>query len=333
MRKLIIVAGLHFFSIMAHSEIVFNWGIDSELYYFSKQAEVFKKTIESKLAGKVKINIKTYKDVTKERSPEEYFKSDEYQIFQSLAGNFVKTEPKLKVWEVPFLFVNDHQVEKYIVSKNGQALLGKLETAVTLPIDYAFSGGFIFMYSPQPINSLADLIGNKVYLSKAFGLGEEFLKPLGIKYQEIVDRPVQDGAYGELLGAGLPDVVANESIKGLTVNLTNHRVTTRVLFASKKALELLNEVDRKVFVKELRKMAVKERVDSIVGKNLGIALFENRGLRLNRWTPEIIVTQRHLFDAQYAEYRKAIGSEMDYVDSLLAKSRQVSSLSKNQTTN
>ncbi len=320
MRKSILSTGLILFSIIGHSEVVFNWGIDNELYYFSKEAEIFKKNIESKLGGKVKINIKTYKDVTNEKSPEEYFKTNEYQIFQSLAGNFVKTEPKLKIWEVPFLFVNDDQVEKYIVSRNGQALLSKLETSVALPIDYAFSGGFIFMYSPQPINSLAELVGKKVFLSKAFSLGDEFLKPLGIKYQEVIDHPVQEGGYGELLAAGLSDVVASEPIKGLYINLTNHRVTTRVLFVSKQALEQLNEIDRKIFVKELKKMAVRERVDSIVGKNLGIALFENRGLRLNRWTPKVVATQRRLFDIQYAELRKVIGSEVDYVDALLKKS-------------
>ena len=299
----------------SNAETTFIWGISTELHYFNKVAIEFKNTIESKTNGRVKIIIQKYDDLKNEKSSQDFFKENKYHIHQQLAGNYYSQSPNLKIWNIPFLFKNDQHVEKYLNSKKAQDNLKLLENDDLLPIDYTFSGGFIYAYGPKPLQAFSDLEGKKLSIMYDFGFNSDFLKPKNIDIT-LKTYTIVDNEFHETLGSDLADLLGIVDLEKTYFTVTNHRIISRILFVSKKQIEKMTQHDRNIFISELKKFARKERALANDGKKLSLELFKNRGHHLHFWNKNDIKKAQEYFRGSYDMYYKNLKSEIDFIHSL-----------------
>jgi len=313
--KYLILFGL-FFALNSFGQTVFNWGIDRELFYHIRIAKEFKAFIESKTQNRVKINIDVYDVKNENQSIQSYIESGKYQITQSGTGNFEQVSPLVKVWEIPFLFEDFKHAEKYIVSKNAQNVLAKFTNGTMQAIDYTYSGGPLYIFSQKKMNSFDDLVGEKFSLANDNGFSKEFLEPrkiIGLREGDLKQAP-----SGEILGAGVDGIYTRDDASQLWVNITNHRMITRIVGVSQKALASLSDSDRSLFVKEIKRLMKEERKFSMRGFEIGQELMKNRGTQVNVWdrkTKEIEFKKFNYSPERYANLQ----SEIEYIQKLSSK--------------
>lgn len=308
-----IVLTLLFFSFVATAEKTsFTWGIRDDLVYFKKQAQAFKADIEKETKGRIKINIVTYPEKDeKGKIATDFITEKKYDIVQDLVSKFESKHRELRVWSLPFLFASYGQLEKYI-SSMGADTLKKMETAALQPIDYSYSGGFLMVHGRR-LDNFKQLVGKGLIVDEEYPSYEQFLrnKKIGI----IRDR-AKGNDYVEHIIAVADEVTMSNSVVDTVVNLTDHRVISRIIFAAKPKIDALSDSDRKLFVDKLKHYAYLERLDSINGQNLLIDLLVNRGAVINKWTAEQRAQGRKFFAQEYRKFESEFPGYVEEIDKM-----------------
>lgn len=315
MFKLLSVLCFSFLPISAMSQVVFNWGIDNQLYYQVKIANEFKKTIESKTQNRVKINISLYDAKDEKYSAEEYIRRAIYGIHQTITGNYIRTVPEFKIFEIPFLFESEKHIEAYLSSSRALEHMAKLETADATPVGFSYAGGFLFMLSRMELNTFKQLKGLKCYAAPNYGYADFFLK-----YDEVLgDRNIvsEEAVCAEFLSAELDYVYNRKDIHELYINTTGHRVVSRVTMVSKPLLAKLDQADRTFFKKELSALMIKERQLAYEGARLTLLLVRQKGAaKINLWSKSAKENERLRYQPLIDQYKTGIETEYDFVRKL-----------------
>ncbi len=296
------------------SETKLVWGIAKDLYYHIKVAKEFKKIVEKETQERVKIEIKLFDPNVVIKSASEFILSGEYQITQDIIGNFATTLPEIKIWEVPFLFESFDHAEKYIVSKKARGVLARLSSQDIDYLDYSFSGGPMFIYSPKKIDSFEDLKGQTISINEDFGFNKDFLSRLGII--GVKEDGEKKQPAGEELAAFVDAIVSRKDFNTLWLNMTSHRFITRLICVSKKSISEMKPDDQKAFEKLMLKMMVKERKSSAYGAKIGLASVRNRGGNVNIWTKSQFLFEKEKFEKANPEYRQKFKNEIGFIEKL-----------------
>lgn len=258
---------------------IFNWGILDELVYFRSQAQLFKEEVESKTNGAVKINIVPYPERNeKNRITTDFIKNNKYQIVQELSGKLDHINTELQLWTLPFLFRDEVHTEKFIRIL-GQKTLKKLETDKLLPVDYTFSGGFVVVRGKK-LESFEQLKGKTLSTEIGHQFYNSSLKQLGIKVN--FSRELRQD-YVENISAVADEIALHGEIVNTAINVTDHRVVSRVLFVDKAKLGRLSPEHQKIFMETLKKYATFERLESNRGRKIVFDLLKNRGAKFHVW--------------------------------------------------
>lgn len=288
------------FSQMTFGAVIFKWGLRDDLVYFKKNAANFKQEIESLTKGEIQIELASYKESEEKKGlATDWITSGRYGIIQELTGKLDQKNSELKVWSLPFLFRNDAHVEKYLASL-GQDVLKHLETDDLQPVDYSFSGGFLMFHGAQ-INKMDDLVGQIVTIEDGYKTYEHSLKK---KHIALNLNRHKSTHYAEQIIAVADEIAMNNTIQNTVINLTDHRVVSRVVFVSKALLNKLSKENQRLFLATLKKYLKSEREDSIEGKKLILALLKNRGAKFNPWTPEMKKSGQQFFNSDYENFEK-----------------------------
>lgn len=304
--RLLTFLGILFFT-HANAQTTFNWVIDEQLFHQIKIAREFKTKIEEKLKNKITINLV----LVSADSGKEEMRSGKYQISQMIAGNFSKYVPEFKIWEMPFLFSSKTQLEKYLESEKAQANLKRIESDAILPVGYSYAGGFLNFYSSEKMNSFAELAGKKCYSAPEFGFKEDFLEPLEVYGEHDLDSKKFE--CGEILSSEVDSIYSMPNPQNLWVNITNHRVVTRVTLISKKALSAFSEKEQKLIVTELRHHLKKERNDVYEAAEISLKLIRNKGAHVHVWDKTMIESQKKIFLKNLNQYKNSLKEEVDYI--------------------
>lgn len=290
----------------------FTWGVRDDLVYFKRSAENFKSEIEQITKGEVKIQIVNYPEQAEVGvKVTDWIANNKFSISQELVGKLDQQHPHLQLWSLPFLFNDDAHVEKYIETA-GQSALEKMENTELLPVDYSFSGGFLGIIGKK-MDSFKELVKKDLTIEEDFDTFNGAISRLGIKVQR--ERNITD-PYSEYILAVADEIASSDKVNTYYVNLTDHRVISRVVFVNKSVFNQVPEKYKAVFIETLKKHLKKEREYSVEGKNIVLSLLKNRGVKVNAWSSEKRKSEKAFFKQEYKKFEAAFPGVVEAVDKL-----------------
>lgn len=230
------------------------WGMLEPLEEYQILAAKFNKEIQELTNGELEIEIQLFgKDPSNPMKEIEDGNIDIYQIPSTQIRNLMPNHSWLKVWEVPFVFENDKQLETYIESQHTKEKLKSLETDKLLPLTYSYAGGF------------CGVVSNKKQLNiEAF----EKLSNIQFSDYEYEDMSLEDFLIHvyQYLPSNILMYEVNELLKlkpeiksYLNIDATKHLVVARITMLSKAMISKIPVEYQDLFVNKLNSLLREER--------------------------------------------------------------------------
>lgn len=174
-------------------------------------ADMFAKLVREKTNNEVDIKVYSSGLFGSEKEAGQGIANGTLDAVIVSSAAFVGYEPRLAVFEIPFIFRDGEHARKVVLGELGQELLHLLETNVGCKpltwLDYAWeSGGRQFTNSVRPIRTPEDMKGLRIrnpeipmYQAAIRALGAV---PVAISFDELymaLDRRVVDGQHNQIL--------------------------------------------------------------------------------------------------------------------------------------
>lgn len=295
------------------AEHTLKWGVNVEpIVYFAKAAARFEERVEKRSGGKIDVQIFKNEKPQMDHDHLGDVKNGTYQMGQETVFSLQKHIPEFAVWNLPYLFRNDDHVKRYMNSEFGRENLKKLEAFGVTGITYTYSGGFLYVVGDK-INSLKDLSGSSATLEESSKDYEQFLtNKLSVK---IIDADFSALASkvkaAEIIAATTSsEIYPVSKDKPLTLNITDHRVISRVLFVSQKFLDSLPVDLRKIVLEEAKAAGEYERDLSIQDKEKVLKEAHLHNISINKWNQSKKQSEKLQFSPYYDSFKEKFGDKV-----------------------
>lgn len=123
-------------------------------------AQLFKKLVEERLAGKVKVEVYPNSSLFGDAKELEALALGDVQLLAPSLSKFDRYTPKLAVFDLPFLFDDIQAVDRFQASDNGKELLKSMEDSGFLGLGY-WHNGMKQLSANKPLRLPADAAGLK----------------------------------------------------------------------------------------------------------------------------------------------------------------------------
>jgi TRAP-type C4-dicarboxylate transport system substrate-binding protein len=204
------------------------------------------------------------------------------------AGSLISIVPDITIYELPYLFDSLEQVD-YVRSRMDAELIETLETKGFVGFGLA-EGGFSYMMSDEPLQSIADVRNKKVWLPNNHPVGEAVFTSAEIS---AVTLPISDVLTG--LQTGLINTIITSPIGAIALQwhtkiayVVDEPLTyfSALLVVDKKAFGKLSEEDRQivrtVMTDTFKRIDQQNRKDNVAAKQALI----NQGIKFVQLTPD-----------------------------------------------
>ncbi len=200
-------------------------------------AEYFKKIVEERTKGKVKVEVFANSSLFKDKEELEALQMGTVQMLAPVPGKFGPLGVKeFEVFDLPYIFKDIDAVHKFARGPAGANLLKKLETRGVTGLAY-WDNGFRVMSANKPIRTPNDAKGLKMRINSS-KVNAAIMKAVGAQPQSLafsevyqaLQTGVVDGTEGPL--SNLYTQKQYEVQKHVT--LTYHTISNYVVVANKK---------------------------------------------------------------------------------------------------
>lgn len=317
-KKFLVISSLLLLPFFAKSKPQYEikWGANHAPFdFFLIAANQFKKNVEKKSDHKIKVTLIT--DVN-EREDEHLkkFKSGEYQMSQAYTRQMAEYVPELGLFSIPYLFKNDDHVTKWISSNSSKRLLAKLSNYNIKALGFTYSGGFTQVFGDR-LDSFDDYNSKIVSPEDADQFYKEFIqKSMKAKIAEKSDvneiLPIKEGKvnYLEYI-VPVTKVINDQKLeRDIYLNMTGHRIISRVLFISEEFLKKMPLRLQKIVVEEGVKAAAYERLLTIQNQTKTLAQIKNYKIKFNEWSEDKKQKEKLRFSFLYEDYKRKYGPEL-----------------------
>lgn len=200
-------------------------------------AEYFKKIVEERTKGAVKVEVFANSTLFKDKEELEALQLGTVQMLAPVPGKFGPLGVKeFEVFDLPYIFKDIDAVHRFARGPGGSALLTKLESRGVTGLAY-WDNGFRVMSANKPIHTPADMKGLKMRINSS-KVNAAIMKAAGAQPQSMafsevyqaLQTGVVDGTEGPL--SNLYTQKQYEVQKHVT--LSYHTISNYVVVANKK---------------------------------------------------------------------------------------------------
>jgi len=222
------------------------------------------------------------------------------------AGSMTAIAPDIAIYELPYLFESLDQVD-FVRSKMDGELIKELEKNGFVSFGLA-EGGFSYMMSDEPLQTVADVRNKKVWLPSNHPVGEAVFSSADIS---PVPLPLSDVLTG--LQTSLIDTIITSPIGAIAlqwhtkINYVMDEPLTyfsALLVIDKKAFNRLKEEDREivrsVMSDAFKRINEQNRKDNVAAKQALI----NQGIKFIRLSPDSAKEWRQVGDMAMEKLEK-----------------------------
>jgi C4-dicarboxylate-binding protein DctP len=200
-------------------------------------AEYFKKIVEERTKGQVKVEVFANSTLFKDKEELEALQIGTVQMLAPVPGKFGPLGVKeFEVFDLPYIFKDIDAVHRFARGPGGASLLKKLESRGVVGLSY-WDNGFRVMSANKPIHTPADMRGLKMRINSskvnAAIMKASGAQPQSLAFSEVyqaLQTGVVDGTEGPL--SNLYTQKQYEVQKHVT--LTYHTISNYVVVANKK---------------------------------------------------------------------------------------------------
>ncbi len=245
--------------------------------YFEHTAKEFKKRIERRTEGRVKVEIESalFDKVNHDfQAQVDDVRSNKNQVSQVYLSQLYKVQPDFKVLNLPFLFKNNLHVDKVVDGKIGKELLASMKDDKIEGLSYTYSGGFINVVSVKPLEIVEDFknlayrafsgeVNSLVQSQMKTDVTNEYIKNKDGTYSYLtIDKMLERG----LISAGdatsndarwATSIPKNNQAKYLTK--TEHFVLFTALIINKEFISSLSQKDGEIVRSTAKEVSKIER--------------------------------------------------------------------------
>ena len=232
---------------------------------------------------------------------------------------------ELGVFDLPFLFANEKEVDAVLDGPAGVFLSKKLEEAGVINLAYWENGFRNLTNSKRPVNKLEDMDGiklrvmqNNVFLDSFKTLGANAVPlPFSELFTALETKTVdgQENPYNTILSSKFYEVQ-----KYLTV--TNHVYSPWIVLVSKKYWDGLSKSEQKVLMDAARKSRDFERQDTRAEADKALADLKAKGMEINQLPPAEANRMREKLSTVNAGIAANVGQPLwDEVQAAVKKAR------------
>lgn len=250
-----------------------TWLLGHEnLDYFEEAAESFKTAVEAGSGGEIRVRIvPEVRDQPKLSSPEIASKVSrgEFEMGHSFCDVMGSLDPRLHVFEAPYLFRDYRHMEGVFEGPIGDELLQGLRSHGLVGLSFTYSGGASgIATAKRELRGPEDLKGLKIAVyGKPFS--EEWLKslgavpvPIGHKVREIVPG-ARDGSIDGAVITWRNFQVGTLEREMRRFSLPGSSYLVSMTYINEKFLESLSEDHRKLIISASREAGRIERAKTI----------------------------------------------------------------------
>lgn len=200
-------------------------------------AEYFKKIVEERTKGQVKVEVFANSSLFKDKEELEALQMGTVQMLAPVPGKFGPLGVKeFEVFDLPYIFKDIDAVHRFARGPGGAGLLKKLESRGVTGLAY-WDNGFRVMSANKPIHSPSDMKGLKMRINSS-KVNAAIMKSVGAQPQSLafsevyqaLQTGVVDGTEGPL--SNLYTQKQYEVQKHVT--LSYHTISNYVVVANKK---------------------------------------------------------------------------------------------------
>lgn len=200
-------------------------------------AEYFKKIVEERTKGQVKVEVFANSSLFKDKEELEALQMGTVQMLAPVPGKFGPLGVKeFEVFDLPYIFKDINAVHRFARGPGGSGLLKKLETRGVTGLAY-WDNGFRVMSANKPIHIPGDMKGLKMRINSS-KVNAAIMKSVGAQPQSLafsevyqaLQTGVVDGTEGPL--SNLYTQKQYEVQKHVT--LSYHTISNYVVVANKK---------------------------------------------------------------------------------------------------
>ena len=232
-------------------------------------------------------------------------------------GSLARTYPDIQIYSLPFLFRTPKEVD-YVRSRMDKILIQGLEKKGFITFGFA-EGGFAYLMSNKPVNSIDDLKNQKVWVPQGDTVSLMVFQAAGITPIPLSLADVMTG-----LQTGLIDTIPTSLIAAIALQwhtrvkyLTDTPLsyTSGLLAIDRKAFMKLSQKDRRVvrqvMVKVFREMNRQNRLDNRKAREA----LKKQGIKFLRVSPAALKQWKQIAQEARAELAK----KGEYSSTMLAK--------------
>ena len=200
-------------------------------------AEYFKKIVEERTKGQVKVEVYANSTLFKDKEELEALQLGTVQMLAPVPGKFGPLGVKeFEVFDLPYIFKDIDAVHRFARGPGGTSLLKKLESRGVVGLSY-WDNGFRVMSANKPLHTPADMRGLKMRINSS-KVNAAIMKAAGAQPQSLafsevyqaLQTGVVDGTEGPL--SNLYTQKQYEVQKH--ISLTYHTISNYVVVANKK---------------------------------------------------------------------------------------------------
>lgn len=200
-------------------------------------AEYFKKIVEERTRGQVKVEVFANSTLFKDKEELEALQIGTVQMLAPVPGKFGPLGVKeFEVFDLPYVFKDINAVHRFSRGPGGASLLKKLESRGVVGLSY-WDNGFRVMSANKPIHAPSDMRGLKMRINSskvnAAIMKASGAQPQSLAFSEVyqaLQTGVVDGTEGPL--SNLYTQKQYEVQKHVT--LSYHTISNYVVVANKK---------------------------------------------------------------------------------------------------
>ncbi len=279
---------------------------------YHKAAEFFKKTLEEKTNGEMKVEIYPAQQLGSAREMIEGMQMGNIELVWTPTAKFAGFDQKLTLLDLPYLFPNEDIMWEALEGEIGEMLVEGLEKIGIKGLTFN-AEGYKHFTANKAIESPEDLKGMKIRTMEAPVIMDMFkawgANPVPIDFAEVynsLQQNVVDGEENPIIS--IHDMKFYEVQKN--ISLSDHAYLTYFLSASSKWFDGLSEAHQKAVIDtslEMQKYHRKINDEAVEGylKNM-----EEYGIVINEITPENREKFKELTKPLYDQYRNEIGGEL-----------------------
>jgi C4-dicarboxylate-binding protein DctP len=236
-------------------------------------AEYFKKIVEERTKGQVKVEVYANSTLYKDKEELEALQMGAVQMLAPVPGKFGPLGIKeFEVFDIPYIFKDVDAVHRFARGPGGAGLLKKLESRGLVGLSY-WDNGFRVMSANKPIHTPNDARGFKMRINSS-KVNASIMKSIGavpqtLAFSEVyqaLQTGVVDGTEGPL--SNLYTQKQYEVQKHVT--LTYHTISNYVVVSNKKFWEGLSPGIRSTLETAMKDAT--EYNDSVAEKDEAAAL-------------------------------------------------------------